>query len=153
MKAISTLAFLLFSCLAQGAAAQIDSIFPDGAKAKNVHHTGDVWLNHLSEADNTFNYNIAVAKFAPGAKLDWHLHPAGQQLLILEGKGYYQERGKPVRIVNKGDVIKCTKGLEHWHAAAVNSGVTYLAITGNKRTQWSEPVSEEVYGNVEPQRQ
>ena len=28
-------------------------------------------------------------------------------LLITEGAGYYQERGKPARVVRKGDVIKC----------------------------------------------
>lgn len=149
MKLISTLTLLLLGCLSQGVTAQIDTIFSEGEKAKNVHHSGDVWLSHLSEADSVFNYSITVARFAPNAKLDWHFHPAGQQLLILDGKGYYQERGKPVQIVNKGDVIKCTQGLQHWHAAATHSGVTYLAITGNKKTEWFEPVSEEFYSNVE----
>jgi len=39
---------------------------------------------------------------------------------------------------------------EHWHAAAPDSGVTYLAITGNKPTQWLEPVSDQVYYNEKP---
>lgn len=30
-------------------------IFPKGEKAPNVHHTGDVWLNHLAEADENFD--------------------------------------------------------------------------------------------------
>lgn len=74
--------------------SQNHSIFPLGNKAPNVHHTGDVWLNHLSAGDSIFDYNIAVAKFAKGAKLDWHTHPKGQHLLIIDGEGLYQESCK-----------------------------------------------------------
>lgn len=95
MKKIIFLTILWTVALLNTAMAQ-ESIFPKGEKAPNVHHTGDVWLTHVSNADETFDYNVAHAVFAPGAKLDWHLHPKGQQLLITEGKGYYQERGKPV---------------------------------------------------------
>jgi quercetin dioxygenase-like cupin family protein len=41
-----------------------------------------------------------MATYDAGAKLDWHAHPGGQVLLITEGTGYYQERGKPARIVH-----------------------------------------------------
>ncbi len=140
---------LFFAALSTKAAAQDASIFPKGEKAPNVHHTGDVWLNHLSDADSTFDFNVVVATFAAGAKLDWHMHPAGQQLLITQGTGYYQERGEEVRIVKKGDVIKCPPGIEHWHAATPQTGVTYLAITGNIPTEWFERVTEEEYKNIE----
>lgn len=136
---------LLFSC---HGATQNPPVFPAGVKAKNVHHSGDVWLNYLSRADEYYDFNIVVAKFAPGARLNWHSHPAGQHLIITEGVGYYQERNTPVRIVRKGETIKCTPGAAHWHAAAPNLGVTYLAITGNKATEWLEPVSNKVYENV-----
>ncbi|NJB84465.1 quercetin dioxygenase-like cupin family protein/ketosteroid isomerase-like protein [Lewinella marina] len=126
-------------------AAQSDALFPRGEKAPNVHHTGDVWLYHPSDADDHFDYNLAVATFAPGAKLDWHLHPKGQQLIITGGVGYYQERDQPVRVVRKGETIKCTPGVEHWHAATPDHGVTYLAITGDAPTEWKEPVTEEDY--------
>jgi quercetin dioxygenase-like cupin family protein len=128
--------------------AQDAPIFPKGEKAPNVHHTGDVWLNHLSDADSTFDFNVVVATFAAGAKLDWHMHPAGQQLLITKGTGYYQERGEAVQIVQKGDVIKCPPGIEHWHAATPETGVTYLAITGNAPTEWFERVPEETFTSI-----
>ena len=86
--------------------AQDDSIFSLGEKAPNVHHTGDVWLIHLSAGDSIIDYNIAVAKFAKGAKLDWHKHPKGQHLLIIEGEGLYQERDKPIQLVKKGEIVK-----------------------------------------------
>lgn len=140
--------FLFILLVSTATMAQADALFPRGVKAPNVHHTGDVWLLHPSNADDYFNYSIAVAAFAPGAKLDWHLHPMGQQLVITEGVGYYQERGQAIQIVRKGDVVKCTPGVEHWHAATPDYGVTYLAITGNERTQWKERVTEEDYQNA-----
>lgn len=147
MKSLIQTVFLITAISTQ-VIAQNTSIFPHGEKAPNVHHTGDVWLSHLSAADSIFDYNIAVAKFAAGAKLDWHIHPKGQQLLILEGVGYYQERGKPVQIVQKGDIVKCQPGVEHWHAATPENGVTYLAITGNQRTVWLERIPEEQFQNI-----
>ncbi|GAB5400319.1 MAG: hypothetical protein Aureis2KO_19040 [Aureisphaera sp.] len=125
------------------------AIFPKGTKAPNVHHTGDVWLNKISEADSTFNYNIVVAEFAANAKLDWHVHPDGQQLLIIEGEGYYQERGKPVQIIKKGDVIKSLPGVEHWHASTPDTKCTYLAIYGGAPTKWLEKLTDEKYRSVE----
>ena len=119
--------------------------FPRGDLAPNVHHTGDVWLYSVSRADSTFDYNVTQATSAPGSKLDWHLHPDGQQLLITDGVGYYQERGGPLRLMRKGDVIKSAPGVEHWHAATPDSGVVYLAIYGGGGTEWMEPVSEEAY--------
>lgn len=125
-----------------------ENIFPKGEKAPNVHHTGDVWLIHVSNADETFDYNVAQAAFAPGAKLDWHIHPKGQQLLVTLGEGYYQERNKPVQLVKTGDLIKCQPGVEHWHAATPTSEFAYLAITGNERTKWTEKLTDEVYNSI-----
>ena len=31
-----------------------EAIFPMGEKAKNVHHTGDIWLTHVVDADEIF---------------------------------------------------------------------------------------------------
>jgi len=149
MKSNCLLSLLLVCFLFTGLAGQDGTTFPRGAKAPNVHHTGDVWLHHVSDADENIDYNVATAAFAAGAKLDWHLHPAGQQLLIVDGIGYYQERDQPVRIVRKGDVVKCTPGIEHWHAATPDHGVTYLAITGNQKTQWADRVSEEDYRAID----
>ena len=145
-KIIYITTFLVITFLSKSVAQE--TIFPKGKKAPNVHHTGDVWLSHLSAGDSIFDYNIAVAKFAKGAKLDWHKHPKGQHLLIIEGEGLYQEKDKPVQVVKKGEVVKCQPDVEHWHAATTESGVTYLAITGNQRTVWLEKVPEKVFQNI-----
>jgi quercetin dioxygenase-like cupin family protein len=124
-----------------------EAIFPRGEIATAGHNTGTVWLHELNTPDSLFNLSLAQAVFAPGAKLDWHIHPAGQYLLITEGVGYYQEKGKPVQIVQKGEVIKCLPGVEHWHGASPNSSFAYVGITPTQkgRTLWLKPVSEKEY--------
>ena len=141
---------LLFVALFTKAMTQDSSIFPKGEISTTDNHTGTVWLKELNVPDSIFNYSIAVATFAPGAKLDWHVHPAGQILLITDGTGYYQEKGKPIQIIHKGDVIKCLPGIEHWHGASPQSGFSYIATTPTQkgRTIWLKRVTDEEYHAV-----
>lgn len=151
MKNITRIAALTLF-LSGDAFGQDESLFPKGEKAPNVHHTGNVWLSELSQADANFNYNVTYATFEPGAKLNWHIHPGGQILMITEGKGYYQERGKPIEIVQKGDVIKCLPNVEHWHASTPTNSFAYVATTTNHekgRTIWLEEVTEKEYLLIE----
>jgi len=143
---------LLSAVLTIQAEAQDVSIFPKGEISTADNHTGTVWLNELNGADSIFNYSIAVATFAPGAKLDWHVHPGGQILLITEGTGYYQEKGKPIQIVHRGDVIKCLPGVEHWHGASPESAFAYIATTPIQKgkTVWLKRVTDEEYHLVNP---
>jgi quercetin dioxygenase-like cupin family protein len=139
---------LLLTSLAQAQTA--DSLFPKGDLSTTKNHTGNIWLSELNVGDSTFDPSIAQATYGPGAKLDWHIHPGGQVLLITEGTGYYQERGKPVRIVHKGDVIKCQPGVEHWHGASPKSTFAYIAVTPTQKgkTIWLEPVTDKDYNSV-----
>lgn len=137
---------IVLGWLIQAQAQSSDSTFPKGELSTTKNHTGNIWLNELVVGDSTYP-GIAQAAYDAGAKLDWHIHPAGQVLLITEGVGYYQEKGKPARIVRKGDVIKCPPGVEHWHAAAPNSTFAYIAITPTSKgkTIWRGPVSDHDY--------
>ena len=139
---------LLFGFHAQ--AQTTNSGFPKGELSPAKNHTGNIWLNELSAGDSTFDPSIAMATYDAGAKLDWHMHPGGQVLLITEGSGFYQERGKPVRTVHKGNVIKCAPGVEHWHGATPNSTFAYIAVTPTQKgkTVWLEPVSDDVYKSL-----
>ena len=148
MKKIILLILLFFVISSCHNPTQDNTIFLKGTKAPNVHHTGDVWLNRISEADSIFDYNIVVAAFEANAKLDWHRHPDGQQLLIIEGTGYYQERGKAVQVIKKGDVIKSLPGVEHWHASTPDTKCTYLAIYGGEPTEWLEKLTNEEYNAI-----
>lgn len=152
MKQVLYLMILLSAVLSSRVMAQNDPIFPKGEIATVNNHTGTVWLNELSGPDSIFNYSIAVATFGPGAKLDWHIHPGGQILLITEGTGYYQEKGKPIQIVHKGDVIKCAPAVEHWHGASPGSSFAYIATTPAQKgkTIWLKRVTDEEYHRVNP---
>ncbi len=127
-----------------------ERVFPKGELSAAKNHTGDIWLSELVMGDATFDPSIAQAVYGPGAKLDWHIHPGGQVLLITEGTGYYQERGQPIRIVHKGDIIKCAPGVEHWHGAAPNSTFAYIAVTPTQKgkTIWLKPVTDEEYNSA-----
>src|ERR1700730_1863825 len=142
---IAFAASLLF--IPQSQAQTSASGFPKGELSNAKNHTGNIWLSELSAGDSTFDPSIAMATYDAGAKLDWNMHPGGQVLLITEGSGFYQERGKQARIVHKGDVIKCAHGVEHWHGATPNSTFAYIAVTPTQKgkTVWLEPVSEQAY--------
>ncbi len=151
MKKVLYLMILFSAVLSLRAAAQDSSIFPKGEIGKNTNnYTGTIWLNELNQPDSNFNFSIAVATYAAVSKLDWHMHPSGQILLITEGTGYYQEKSKPAQIVHKGDVIKCLPGEAHWHAAAPNSSFAYVAISPAQkgRTIWLQKVTDAEYNSV-----
>jgi quercetin dioxygenase-like cupin family protein len=151
MKKALYIMILLGTMASTRVTAQTTAIFPRGELSKTNNHTGDVWLTELNKADSVIDCALATATFAPGAKLDWHIHPAGQILMITEGTGYYQEKGKPIQIVHKGDVIKCLPGIPHWHGASPKSTFTYIAASTNgakNKTVWLERVTDAEYNSV-----
>jgi 4-carboxymuconolactone decarboxylase len=148
MRRVMLVVVLLWLAFAGSASAQETSVFPKGEVSTTTNnHTGTVWLTILSKPDDAFDFAVAQATFAAGAKLDWHIHPGGQILLITEGMGYYQEKGKPVQVVHKGDVIKCSPGVAHWHGATPDSAFAYIAVspTAKGETKWLERVTDEEY--------
>jgi len=126
----------------------MDSLFPKGEKVSNDNFTGVVWLNYLAQTDTVHNINIGSVKFEPGARTNWHYHKGGQILLVTEGKGLYQEKGKPVEVIEKGKVIKCPPFVEHWHGATATDTMTHIAIGTNTNiggAVWLRPVTDEEY--------
>jgi quercetin dioxygenase-like cupin family protein len=81
-------------------------VFPKGEKITNNNFTGTAYLQPLMEADSLNPTAIGNVTFEPGARSKWHSHPAGQILLVIDGVGYYQEKGQSKKILRKGDVIK-----------------------------------------------
>jgi 4-carboxymuconolactone decarboxylase len=128
-----------------------NAIFPKGDKASADYFTGTAWVNILVPKDETGNYAIGDVVFEPGCRNNWHTHPAGQILLVTEGKGYYQEKGKRARLVAKGDVVVIPSNLEHWHGATQDSSFTHIAITNitaDGAVKWLTPVTDEEYKSV-----
>lgn len=74
-------------------------IFPRGKEAKSEHYTGRIFI---TPGIHKAGYDINHLIFEPGSRNDWHIHPdADQLMLVLDGEGYYQEEGKPKRLVRK----------------------------------------------------
>lgn len=135
--------------LSQNLDYQITSFNDEGTKAPNTHYIGEAWLNRLLNPDENLSYGITKATFRANSTLDWHKHAAVQVLIVLEGEGYYQERGKhPIRM-KAGDIIKCEEGTEHWHASSKENNVSYLALYGGDQpTAWTEVLSQDYYDEV-----
>ena len=124
---------------------------PLGKKGPATTFTGDVWVGLLVENDPTFNCVLGQVTFSPGARSFWHSHPGGQILWITDGVGYYQEKGQPVRIMRKGDVIKCAPGIQHWHGASADSWLIHAALTPNMEkgdVDWLHQVSQIEYLSI-----
>jgi len=128
-----------------------DTIFSKGNIIQSNNFSGTAWLNWLVPNDSIFNCPVGNVTFEPGARTNWHKHPGGQILLVTDGEGYYQERGKAVQSIKKGDVILIGPEIEHWHGAASNSTLTHIAINTNAQkgsAVWLQPVIDEEYNNI-----
>jgi len=149
MKKVITALFIFLPLFiyAQKTEYNVTSFKDEGMKAPNTHYIGEAWLNGVLHADENLNYNITKATFKANSTLDWHNHTSPQVLIIVNGKGYYQERGKEPVILEVGDVIKCDKDTEHWHSSSKGNDVTYLAIYSGA-TNWTEVLSQEEYNKV-----
>jgi quercetin dioxygenase-like cupin family protein len=128
-----------------------EPLFPKGEKITNNNFTGSAWVQMFVSNDSAYNASIGNVTFEPKARTNWHKHPGGQILLVTEGQGYYQEKGKPAQIIRKGDVVKIPPDMEHWHGAGPGSGLTHIAIslsTDKGGAVWSGPVTDEVYNQA-----
>jgi quercetin dioxygenase-like cupin family protein len=112
------------------------------------YFTGDVRVQPLFGEEATAAYTGAYVTFQPGARSAWHIHPAGQRLIITEGIGRTQQDGGPVEEIRGGDVVWCPPGVRHWHGASPTSPMTHIALTGiidGQGVEWLEKVTDEQY--------
>ena len=124
-------------------------IFAQGDKANPDYFTGNAWVKLLVN-ENEFNSIIGNVTFQAGARNNWHTHPGGQILIVTDGTGYYQEKDKPIQLIQRGDVIKIPADVKHWHGASVDSSLTHIAITAvtpKGSIDWLERVTEEEYNS------
>lgn len=129
------------------------SVFPLGQpnNAYAQYFDGQSYLAPLS----TQQVGIFNVTFEPGCRNHWHIHHAknggGQILIVVHGRGYYQEWGKTARELKPGDVVNIPANVKHWHGAAKDSWFQHLAIeVGGEETsnEWCEAVSTEEYAKL-----
>jgi quercetin dioxygenase-like cupin family protein len=111
--------------------------------------TGSVWQDPIVEADAPARVRAAVVRFDPGARTNWHTHPLGQTLFVIEGSGLAQTLGGPIQAINAGDTVWIPPGEKHWHGAGPGTAMTHIAIheaLDGKHVDWMEPVTDAQYG-------
>lgn len=110
--------------------------------------TGDVQVDLLFPANDTAHYSGAYVTFAPGARTSWHLHPAGQHMIVTSGVALTGTREGKVIEFRAGESVWCPAGIDHWHGATPDAPMTHLVITGSKDGQnvvWKEKVTDAQY--------
>lgn len=127
-----------------------DRIFPKGTMIKNDYFSGIAWLQMLVNANESNDLTIANVVFEPGVRNNWHSHPAGQILICIKGKGYYQEKGKPIQLLHVGDVVEILPNVVHWHGATPDGEFEHIAINPQVHkgsVVWLQPVTNEEYNS------
>jgi quercetin dioxygenase-like cupin family protein len=126
-------------------------LFPKGNQLPAEWFTGNAFLHPLIGPDKNNEFSAGNVTFAPGARTNWHTHPKGQVLIVINGIGWYQEEGEIARSIKKGDVVNIPENIKHWHGASADMEMSHIAITNFKDgipVTWLEPVSDQDYKNV-----
>lgn len=116
--------------------------------AASSNFTGIAEVTPIFSRD-TSKLSSGIVNFKAGARTNWHIHPRGQMLVIIEGKGWTQQWNGDIVEFKKGDVVWIPAGVKHWHGAAPDTDMSHLAIApedeNQKSTDWLEKVSDEQY--------
>lgn len=128
------------------------TLYPAGTqqsfKGPEQYFTGDVQVNMLFPENDTAHYSGAYVTFAPGARTAWHLHPAGQHMIVTNGTALTGTRDGKVLEFKEGESVWCPPDVDHWHGATPDASMTHLVITGSKDGKnviWKEKVTEAQY--------
>lgn len=111
--------------------------------------TGTVRVDPLFAALPPATVSGALVTFEPGARTDWHTHPAGQTLVVTAGCGRVQQEDCPVQEIRPGDVVTIPANVRHWHGAAATTAMSHIAIQeqlDGSAVSWMEKVSDAQYG-------
>ena len=120
------------------------------AKGPETWFTGTVRIDAPFQASEPASVGGATVTFEPGARTAWHTHPLGQTLIVTQGRGWLQERGKAAEILNQGDIAWIPPGVKHWHGASAQTAMTHIAIAesvNGSPVAWLEKVTDEQYPN------
>lgn len=127
-------------------------VFPKGDKAGNEYFSGSVWVQMLhSDEKKNFDTQVYNVTFDASARTFWHSHPGGQILLITNGSGYYQEKGKAARFLKPGDIVAIPADVVHWHGASPESQFVHIGMSTQVRlgpAKWFGSVTDQEYSQA-----
>ncbi len=90
--------------------------------------------------------NIRIL-FPAGVRSAWHTHTWGQLLMIEEGIGLHQIRGRTIEEFHPGEPFWTPADIEHWHGAHPEVDAHQLTIYEGG-VEWLDPVTDEQYRGV-----
>ena len=134
-----------------------EMVFPIGKPndAFAQYFIGQSYLAPLS-SEQVGIHNVT---FEPRCRNNWHIHHAskggGQILVCVAGTGWYQEWGKPARMLRPGDVVNIPAGVKHWHGATADSWFAHLAVEvpgEGTSNEWLEAVSDKEYDKLQEEK-
>ncbi len=126
-------------------------IFPKGEPAPAEYFTGNATIRTLLPNGPSLNCQIGNVVFEAGSRNNWHTHPGGQVLIVTDGVGYYQEKGKTIQLIRKGDTIAIPPDVVHWHGASRDHAMTHIAINPNTQkgvVNWLNRVTDEEFNSL-----
>ena len=100
--------------------------------------TGEVWLRRGPTAPG--GAGMMVVDFSVGARTHWHMHPGGQFLFGLTGRGRVVPRGGNGHILLPGDIVYAPPGQWHYHGAGPNSPMAHVSVNRGGSPEFGEPV-------------
>ncbi|WP_030437655.1 (R)-mandelonitrile lyase [Actinoplanes subtropicus] len=111
---------------------------------------GDVYLTPIYTGSGPSRMIVALVRFTPGSRTNWHSHAVGQTLHVTEGVGLVGTRDGSVLRIHAGETVVCPPDEDHWHGAAADTFMSHLAMLeakpdGGDPTTWLEPVTAEQY--------
>lgn len=92
----------------------------------------------------TTGMNMSRIRFEAGARTNWHVHTAGQILLIEEGRGRWQEQGDAIKDLPAGQPVYTKANVPHWHGAAPDQHALQFSVYAGNLT-WQQAVTDEEY--------
>lgn len=118
------------------------------------YFTGVSYLNFLLKPGEV-PVAMANVTFEPGCRNHWHIHHAsqggGQMLICTAGEGWLQFENEAALSLREGSVAYIPAGKKHWHGARADSWFSHVAFElpgSDCRSEWLEPVGDEVYGRL-----
>ena len=101
----------------------------------------------LQPADADNRPDVARVHFREGAVTNWHSHPGGQHLYLLQGRGRV---GMPdgEHDIAPGEYVVAPADERHYHGAARGADAVWLAITWGT-TVWEDAPGERVTAELD----
>ena len=120
------------------------------ATAPAANFTGDVYVTPIHAGTGPSRMVVALVRFTPGARTNWHRHAVGQTRHVTDGVGLVGTRDGTVLRIGACGTVVCTPDEEHWHGAAADTFMSPLAMLenlpdGGEPTTWLGRVDDATY--------